>query len=464
MPLITLRWHFQRPPRPTFFGRCGSSRAHSLSERSPRPTPAGTIRSLASHTTRRTGSSHPLGDGPAAAMLVVGRRSAAPAQPRCRSASASSRWEWPSQEEMVVLPGREDKARAKGTVPGSSRCHGGSLAEHRARPAPHPGREGQDRRPPPQAGAGSGAGSLPHSRNRDRNRTPACGRTQTVLLQAGGMATAPAGGRGPGRGAKVGRGVGHGGWVRGRGRAGCRCRQLARARPGGGCRRPTGWLHSRLTVLARHLRRGEKEHLLPEPAPPVRPVGRGVGRRPGPGVAANVTEVEPEPRLVNEARPTVTIPQGGFGLLGSAESVGRWGLAHAGPPQVRGLSIWSRRGGRTFVWTQSAASEGMDGVAHGAGRADVGLARRQRSRACPAPGDWRCTPGPGSRWDGPGAVGGGRLGPATARGGGNGPGPPRPECGRGGPEERKRGRTGRRGLAAGLRRASFPRGTAAGSV
>lgn len=29
MPLITLRWLFQRPPRPTFFGKWGSSRAHS---------------------------------------------------------------------------------------------------------------------------------------------------------------------------------------------------------------------------------------------------------------------------------------------------------------------------------------------------------------------------------------------------------------------------------------------------
>lgn len=58
MPLITLRRHFRRPPRPTFFGRCGSDRAHYASERSPRPTPAGTISPIAGHMTHRTRPNH----------------------------------------------------------------------------------------------------------------------------------------------------------------------------------------------------------------------------------------------------------------------------------------------------------------------------------------------------------------------------------------------------------------------
>ncbi|RAJ76992.1 hypothetical protein K377_06161 [Streptomyces sp. PsTaAH-137] len=43
IPLITLRWQFQRPPRPTLVGRWGTSRAHSPSERSPLPMLSGTM-------------------------------------------------------------------------------------------------------------------------------------------------------------------------------------------------------------------------------------------------------------------------------------------------------------------------------------------------------------------------------------------------------------------------------------
>lgn len=54
IPLMTMRWFFQRPPRPTFFGRCGSSRSHSPSERSPRPTPSETRHQRDGHATHQT--------------------------------------------------------------------------------------------------------------------------------------------------------------------------------------------------------------------------------------------------------------------------------------------------------------------------------------------------------------------------------------------------------------------------
>lgn len=54
IPLITRRWDCQRPPRPRFVGRCGSSRAHSSSERSPRPMSHGTSAQRERHATHRT--------------------------------------------------------------------------------------------------------------------------------------------------------------------------------------------------------------------------------------------------------------------------------------------------------------------------------------------------------------------------------------------------------------------------
>ncbi len=51
---ITLRWHVRRPPRPVFFGKCGSSRAHSRSDRSPRTALAATAPALLSRGFRRT--------------------------------------------------------------------------------------------------------------------------------------------------------------------------------------------------------------------------------------------------------------------------------------------------------------------------------------------------------------------------------------------------------------------------
>ena len=64
MPLITARWLFHRPPRPAFLGRCGSSRAHSASVRSPRPTRHGTIHQSGRHATPRTGPSRALAGDP----------------------------------------------------------------------------------------------------------------------------------------------------------------------------------------------------------------------------------------------------------------------------------------------------------------------------------------------------------------------------------------------------------------
>lgn len=54
MPLMTLRWLAQRPPRCPDFGRCGFSRVHSACVKSPRPLLMPTTRSRGGHKIRRT--------------------------------------------------------------------------------------------------------------------------------------------------------------------------------------------------------------------------------------------------------------------------------------------------------------------------------------------------------------------------------------------------------------------------